>query len=293
MLAATLPADLRHRYEMVNGIRMHWVEAGDGPETILFLHGFPEQWYSWRHQVAAFAGDYRVVAPDLRGYNETETRPPFDTTTLEEDVLDLIRFLGVDRVHLVAHDWGAAIAWLLAIDHPDVLHSLAIMNVPHPKLMERGIRRPRQLLRSWYIFFFQLPWLPERFVAMNGYRNLARGIIRQCRPGTFTREDIKTILAGWRKQGLSGGINWYRAIVRHPRRLADPVPKITVPTVLIWGENDIALGKELTYGTDEFVEDLTVRYLPGTSHWVQQEEPEGVNGFLREHFARARDHVPS
>lgn len=287
MPAATLPPDLQHRYDIVNGIRMHWVEAGNGQETILFLHGFPEQWYSWRHQLAAFAPDYRVVAPDLRGYNETENRAPYDTGTLQEDVLDLIRKLGVERVHLVAHDWGAAVAWLFAMEHPEVLRSLAIMNVPHPKVFEKGIRSPRQLLRSWYIFFFQVPCLPEAALAFNGYRGLARGIIRQCRPGTFTREDIKTFLEGWRRQGLGGGINWYRAAVRQRRPLPDPVPKIAAPTVLVWGENDIALGKELTYGTEDFVDDLTVHYLPDTSHWVQQEEPERVNEFLRAHFARA------
>jgi pimeloyl-ACP methyl ester carboxylesterase len=278
---------LKHRYETVNGIRMHFAEAGDGPETILFLHGFPEQWYSWRHQLVAFAANYRVVAPDLRGYNETEDSGPYDTDTLQADVLDLIRVLGVERVHLVAHDWGAAVAWLIGMNHPEVLRSLAIMNVPHTKLFERGIRRPRQLLRSWYILFFQLPWLPEKALSAGDYHRIARALIRNCRPGTFTREDVKTFLEGWRRQGLGGGINWYRAVVRDRRALPEPVPVITAPTTLIWGENDVALGKELTYGTDEYVEDLEVHYLPGISHWVQQEAPDEVNGFLREHFARA------
>ncbi|MGH2608105.1 MAG: alpha/beta fold hydrolase [Tepidiformaceae bacterium] len=287
MSAAALPADLEHRYDVVNGIRMHWVEAGSGPETILFLHGFPEQWYSWRHQIAAFAPDYRVVAPDQRGYNETEAQGPYDTDTLQQDILDLIGVLGVEKVHLVAHDWGAAIAWLVAMHHPEVLRSLVIMNVPHPKVFEKGIRRPRQMLRSWYILAFQLPWLPERAVASQDYHALARGMIRQCAPGTFTRDDIKTMLAGWRRQGLAGGINWYRAAVRRRKPLPDPVPHITLPTTIIWGENDVALGKELTDGTDAYVDRLTIHYLPGVSHWVQQEAPEQVNAFLREHLSRA------
>ena len=291
MPAVTLPSDLVHHIAPVNGIRMHWVEAGTGPETLLFLHGFPEHWYSWRHQLAAFAPEYRVVAPDLRGYNETDDKGPYDTDTLQADVVALLDHLGLERVHLVAHDWGAAIAWLLAINHPKRLHSLAIMNVPHPKRFEAGIRRPRQLLRSWYVFFFQLPWLPEKALATGGYHRLARALIRQCAPGTFTRGDVQAFLDSWRRRGLGGGINWYRAALRQRRPLPDPLPTIETPTTLIWGENDVALGKELTYGTEDYVADLTVHYLPGVSHWVQQEAPGQVNGFLREHLARARARV--
>lgn len=278
---------LQHEYADINGIRMHYVEAGRG-ETVLFLHGFPEFWYSWRHQLAALAPHYRVVAPDLRGYNETENRGPYDADTLQADVLALIRHLGEERVHLVAHDWGGAIAWLLAMEHPDAIRSLTVCNLPHPALFQKALQTPRQLLRSWYIGFFQLPWLPERAVAFDGYQRLAKGMIDQCRPGTFSRDDIKAFLAAWRRQGLGGGINWYRAAVRHPRPLTSPVPLVVAPTLLIWGEGDAFLGKELTYGTDQYVRDLEIAYLPGTSHWVQQEEPEKVNNLLQSHLAKAR-----
>jgi epoxide hydrolase 4 len=292
MPAATLPANLEHHSADIfhpggeGGLRMHYVTAGDG-EPVLFLHGFPESWYSWRHQLEHFAGRFRCVAPDLRGYGDTENAGPYDTTTLQRDVLGLIDRLGGGPVHVVAHDWGGAIAWLLAIDHPEAVKSLAVLNIPHPKRMQEGIRRPRQLARSWYIFFFQLPWLPEKFLAANGYRGLARTIIRSCAPGTFTRDDIKHMLASWRASGLGGGVNWYRAVLRKPRRLPDPVPVIEVPVTLIWGENDSALGVELTHGTDRYASDLEVHYLPGVSHWVQQEAPERVNELLERHFARA------
>jgi pimeloyl-ACP methyl ester carboxylesterase len=286
MPAATLPADLAHHYATINGIRMHYVEAGAG-ETVVFLHGFPEFWYSWRHQLGALAPKYRVVAPDLRGYNETDATGPYDTDTLQQDVIALIHHLGEERVHVVAHDWGGAIAWLLAINHPGVVRTLSVCNLPHPELMRRGLRRPRQLLRSWYIFFFQLPWLPERALAFGNYQRLAKALLNDCRPGTFTRDDIRAFLGAWRRQGLGGGVNWYRAALRHPRSLPKPVPRVTAPTVLIWGEDDIALGKELTYGTEDFVEDLTIHYLPNTSHWVQQEEPEKVSEFILEHIERA------
>ncbi len=273
---------LQHDYVEVNGIRMHVASAGAG-EPVLFLHGFPESWYSWRHQLAALQDTHHVFAPDLRGYNETEARGPYDTDTLRADVAALIDHIG-GPVHLVAHDWGAALAWLMAIHEPELLRTLTICNVPHPAVFQRGLRNPRQLLRSWYIFFFQLPWLPEQFMAANSYHNIARTIIRDCQPGTFEREDVMEMLEGWRRQGLGGGINWYRALIRQPRPLPDPVPVIQVPTLMIWGENDRALGKELTYGTADFVANLDLHYLPKASHWVQQDEPERVTALIREHI---------
>jgi len=283
MVSVSLPDDLQHRYAQINGIRMHYVEAGSGP-TVVLLHGFPENWYSWRHQIAALAPRYRVVAPDLRGYNETENAGPYDTDTLQQDVLALLDHLGEDQVHLVAHDWGAAIAWLIGMNHGERLRTLTICNVPHPALFQAGLRRPRQLLRSSYIFFFQIPWLPEKLLAAQGYHGLARGIIRDCQPGTFSRDDVKAFLESWRRQGLGGGINWYRALVRHRRPLADRVPLVGVPTLLIWGENDRALGKDLTYGTETYVRDLEIQYLPNASHWVQQDAPARVNEVLLRHL---------
>jgi pimeloyl-ACP methyl ester carboxylesterase len=274
-----------HHYADINGIRMHYVEAGSGP-LVVFLHGFPEFWYSWRHQLAALAGSYRVVAPDLRGYNETEARGPYDTATLQDDVLALIAHLGAGRAHIVGHDWGGAVAWLLATHHPEQVQSLTVCNLPHPALFQQAVRRPRQALRSWYIAFFQLPWLPERVLAADSYHRLARGMIRQCRPGTFTRDDVKAFLSAWRRQGLSGGINWYRGIVRSPRGLPDPVPLILAPTLLIWGERDPFLGRELTHGTERYVHQLTIEYLPDAGHWVQQEEPARVNDLVRTHLDR-------
>lgn len=267
---------------------MHYVEAGDG-EPVILLHGFPESWYSWRHQIEALAPNYHVIVPDQRGYNETENRPPYDTETLQRDILALMDHLGLKSAHVVGHDWGAAIAWLLAIYHPSKVRTLTICNVPHPVLFERGVRRPRQMVRSWYMAAFQLPWLPERVLAMRNYHILARTLIHDCRPETFTREDIKAILAGWRRQGLNGGLNWYRALVRNRRPLPEPVPPVQAPTLLVWGEKDIALGKDLTYGTEEFVPNLKVEYLPEASHWVQQDEPWTVNRQILSHLAANAD----
>ncbi|MDZ7728484.1 MAG: alpha/beta hydrolase [Dehalococcoidia bacterium] len=227
MPPAVLPTDLQHRYADVNGIRMHYVEAGSG-EPVVFLHGFPETWYSWRHQIAALAPDYRVIAPDLRGYNETEAREPYDTGTLQEDVLGLIRELGETRVHLVAHDWGGAIAWLLGMYHPEALRTLTVCNLPHPALMAEGLKRPRQMMRSWYIAFFQLPWLPERALALRNYHLLARVLINDCRPGTYTREDIKHYLESWRRSGLRRAAEL--ALGRVPSRRRQPM-RAPLPTI--------------------------------------------------------------
>lgn len=279
-----MDGEFRHSYHDINGIRMHIAEAGEGGEPVVFLHGFPESWYSWRHQMRALAPEFHAIVPDQRGYNETENRPPYDTLTLQQDVLSLLDAFGHQKVHLVAHDWGAIVAWLLAMHHGDRLQTLTICNVPHPAVAEKRLRDPRQLMRSWYIFFFQLPWVPEKLVAAKDYHWLARGLIRDTKPGTFTRQDIKEFLAGWRRQGLAGGINWYRALIRHRQPLPDPVPVIETPTLFIWGENDRALRKELTHGTGEYVRNLQMEYLPGVSHWVQQEAPDEVNRLLLAHL---------
>jgi pimeloyl-ACP methyl ester carboxylesterase len=283
---ATLPDDLRHEFATINGIRMHYVTAGAGPETVVLLHGFPESWYSWRHQIAALAPQYRVVVPDQRGFSETEGRPPYDVTTLQHDILGLLAHIGEERVHLVGHDWGGGLAWLLATYHPKAVRSLTVCNAPHPAVFRQALRRPGQLLKSWYWLFFQLPWLPERTLALKDYHILARTLIHECQRGTFTRDDIRTYLASWRRQGLGGGINWYRALFRDRRAMPASMPVIDVPTLLVWGEADFALGRELPDGTEKHVRDLRVVRLRGISHWVQQDAPHEVNEALLEHLAR-------
>ena len=181
MATTTRTFEPQHRHARVNGIRMHYVEAGEG-EPVVFLHGFPECWYSWRRQLPALAGNYRVIAPDLRGYHETEARPQYDSGTLQADVLGLLEALGDRSAHIVGHDGGGAVAWLLAMNHPEAVRSLAILNMPHPALFRAGLRSLAQLRRSWYIAFFQLPWLPERVLAWNGYRPLTRAISRGIPP---------------------------------------------------------------------------------------------------------------
>lgn len=253
---------------------------------MLMLHGFPEFWYSWRHQIPEFAVDYTVVAPDLRGYNDSDKPSGVHAYAMEwlvEDVKGLIEHYHRDRCVLVGHDWGGAIAWNVAYTYPDLIDQLIVMNLPHPAKFAEGLRNLRQLLRSWYIFFFQLPFLPEWVLAWDDYRAIANAFSEMAvNPSTFSSEDLAAYKDAAAKRGsLTAMVNYYRNILRTDLIQRD-WPMLNVPTLLIWGQQDAALGVELTYGTEQYVRDLTLRYIPNCSHWVQQECPNEVNQYMRE-----------
>lgn len=279
--------DLRHEVTLANGIRMHYVTQGRG-DLVLLLHGFPEFWYSWRHQIPVLTQHFHVVAPDLRGYNLTE-KPAgvgsYRLETLVNDVVDLIHVLGYERAILIGHDWGGMVAWMTAIRRPDVVQRLIVLNIPHPEAMRRGLRTPRQLLRSWYIFFFQLPWLPEAALSAFGYQAIEQSLRGMAiRKDSFSEADIAAYKeAAARPGALTAMINWYRASGRDLSLLRPgQPPQVQAPTLMIWGEDDAALGKELTYGAEAWVPDLRVHYIPNCSHWVQQEQPQLVNRLILE-----------
>jgi pimeloyl-ACP methyl ester carboxylesterase len=281
------PGPWTHREGVVNGVRLHWVEAGSGP-LVLLLHGFPEFWYSWRHQIPALAAaGFRVLAPDLRGYN-LSGKPPgvasYRLETLTDDVAGLIAHAGAASAAVVGHDWGGGIAWTLAMRRPEVVRQLAVLNALHPAAFLRELRRPAQLLRSWYMFFFQLPWLPELLLRACNYALLERTLRRDpVRPGAFTEDDIRRYKKALSKPGaLTAGINYYRASFRQLRRMIRETPPIMVPTLLIWGERDRYLGPRLTEALERWVPGIRVERLPDASHWVQQDAPERVNALLVE-----------
>jgi pimeloyl-ACP methyl ester carboxylesterase len=279
------------RREMVsaNGLRFEVDVCGEGPRLALCLHGFPECAYSWRYQLPLLARlGYRAWAPNLRGYGHS-SRPlgiqEYTVEKLMDDVAGLIDASGARSTLLIAHDWGAVIAWYLAMRKLRSLERLVILNVPHPGAVTAEGLNLRQLLRSWYIFFFQIPRLPEWLLARRNYwavgdafRNVAIDKSR------FPDEVLDVYRRNAAIPGaLTAMVNWYRGLLRggsmrRQRRLGYPV--IETPTLMIWGEEDPALGKETTYHTDRFVSDLTLRYLPRVSHWVQQEAPETVNAML-------------
>jgi pimeloyl-ACP methyl ester carboxylesterase len=293
------PCEIHHRLARVDGVRLHYVEAQPATENgkdspsgklCLLLHGFPEFWYSWRHQIPFLAQQgFRVLAPDLRGYNESD-RPPgvksYRLRLLMEDVIGLIRHAGAERAVVVGHDWGGVIAWKLAMTHPQWVERLIILNSPHPAAYRRQLHNPMQLLRSWYILFFQLPWLPERLLAWRDYTLLERMLRREpVRAGTFSRRDVQRYKDALSQPGApTATINYYRALLRYGEALSGIRP-ILAPTLLVWGEKDRYLGPRLTRGLERCVPNLQVVRLPQASHWVQNDDPEQVNqhmlAFLR------------
>jgi epoxide hydrolase 4 len=278
---------IEYRTIRANGIDFNVATAGTGPRLALCLHGFPESSFSWRNQMPLLAQlGFRVWAPDLRGYGAS-SRPEdvkaYALENLEEDVAALIEAAGAKDVVLVGHDWGALIAWYYAMFGRLPISRLIIMNVPHPALARNGLRTLRQLKKSWYIFFFQLPWIPEWALARNAHEAIGRAFRGMAVDKSRFPDEVLRVYrdAAARPGALTAMLNYYRALIRGYRRTSRRgTPRIDTPTLMIWGEVDAALGKELTFGTQEYVSNLTLRYLPNVSHWVQQEAPETVNAMI-------------
>jgi pimeloyl-ACP methyl ester carboxylesterase len=278
-------ASWHHDTIHTNGIKLHYVTQGEGP-LMLMLHGFPEFWYSWRHQIPEFARDHKVVALDLRGYNDSdkpEAKSAYVMAEFIKDIKGVIEGLGYERCVLVGHDWGGAIAWSFAYAYPALVDRLIVLNLPHPAKFAEGLRTPQQLLRSAYIFFFQFPVLPELLIQWNDFQALEAAFKGMAvDKTTFSNDDIEAYKNAFAKRdALTATLNYYRNMFAQGLTTSD-WGILTVPTLLIWGEADAALGKELTYGTEKYVQDFRIRYIPNCSHWVQQERSQLVNQLMRE-----------
>ncbi|MGE5500841.1 MAG: alpha/beta fold hydrolase, partial [Ignavibacteriales bacterium] len=291
-------SDIRTRTVEANGLSFVVDEAGEGDDVALFLHGFPESRWSWRHQLPLLAGlGWRAVAPDLRGYGQSSRPKGVEAYKLEhlvEDVAGLFDALGAKRRLLIGHDWGSLIAWTFAIEKRLPLDGLVIMNAPHPATVARARKNPRQWLRSWYVFYFQIPWLPEAGITAFGGRQVVRAFRGMAvDKSRFTDEALEP----FRKNALIPGamtamINYYRANFMDLNRFGENPPIIEVPTLMVWGEEDAAIGIEFTEGYEDLVRDLTLNRLPGVSHWVQQEAPEAVNARI-EAWMRGKGLAPA
>ncbi len=280
-----------------SGITIQWVkangqtfevaQAGEGKKLAFCLHGFPELHYSWRFQIPLLVEQgYRVWAPNMRGYggsSKPATVRDYALDHLCADVAALIDASGAEEVTLIAHDWGAIVAWAFAIQKIRPLSRLIIMNVPHPMVGRREIRHWRQLRRSWYIFFFQIPWLPEFLISRRKGEAIRRAFSNMAQDQSNFSDKVLDVFAktALRPGSLTAMLNYYRALVRH-RDVVDLEDKqLDTPTLMIWGEEDSALNIKCAEGTEQWVSDLELHRLPGVSHWVQQEAPEKVNAILR------------
>jgi pimeloyl-ACP methyl ester carboxylesterase len=283
--------ELREGYAEVGDASLHYVEAGDGP-LIVLLHGFPEFWFGWRLQIAPLAAaGFRVVAPDLRGYN-LSSRPDgveaYTADRLAADIVGLVRERGAESALLVGHDWGGTVAWTMAMNHPEVVDRLAILNAAHPRRLQQGLHNPNQLRKSWYFFFFAIPGLPEEVVHARNW-HFFRHFLQDARP-PYTDEEIERYVEAWSQPGAATAmINYYRASVRQsPKQAEAQLRPVSAPTLVIWGQDDAYLGPDLAEPDRDDVPNLDrVERLADASHWVHHDEAEHVNQLLIDFFAPA------
>jgi epoxide hydrolase 4 len=283
------------KFRLPSGLNMRVARCGptDAP-LVVMLHGFPECWYSWRHQMRALSDSFDCVAPEMRGYGETDAPRGKVNYTLDKlvgDVAELVAALGRKRAVIIGHDWGGGVAWATALMRPEIVERLVVMNCPHLKRFGEELRRnPRQMLRSWYMLFFQLPMLPEALFRARNFAILDRSMRDNAvQKDTFSDADMEHFRAAFRKRySITAAINYYRANLRAGFMSRSGESdwrdrKISAPTLVIWGEQDFALGKELTFGMEPlFSGDFAIKYIADAGHWVQQEKPALVNQYLGE-----------
>jgi pimeloyl-ACP methyl ester carboxylesterase len=291
---------IKHGFANVGDVRLHYAECGTGEDLVILLHGFPEFWYSWRHQLPVLGRRYHVIAPDMRGYNLSDKPARVEDYRMEllvQDVVGLIRSFGKDKAAIVAHDWGAGVAWAVAQRHPEVVSRLVAMQVPPPAAWRANFTL-RQMRHSWYMFFFQIPRLPEWWASANDFAKVGKMYKEtSARSDAFTDEDIEVYKEALRQPGaLTAGINYYRANVFKTlfRDGAETpaVGRIRVPTLFIYGEQDHAVLPETVRDLGRFIDaPYSELRIPDSGHWVQNEAPAEVNEallrFLGDDSARA------
>ena len=280
--------NVEYTYIETNGVRLHVAQAGpENGRLVILLHGFPEAHWSWRYQIDVLAeAGYRVMAPDQRGYNlsdKPQDVAAYKLDTLVDDVVGLIEYAGREKAYIVGHDWGGAVAWWLAAKQPERVQQLAILNVPHPIVMGRTIRSSwTQRRKSWYMYAFQIPRLPEFVARRNNWRRLVDGMQGHSVPGTFSDADMDRYRKAWAQPGaITGMINWYRAMWQAQAERLESV-RIKVPTLLIWGLRDHVLGSEMIEPSVALCDNGRVEKIAEATHWIQNEFPERVTTLLLE-----------
>ena len=282
---------ITHGYAEVNGIRLHYAESGSGDKLVIMLHGFPEFWYAWQKQLIALSEKFHVVAPDMRGYNLSEKPPRVEDYRIDKlvaDVVGLIDHFGAKQAAIVGHDWGGGVAWAIAQKHPERVSKLVVLQVP-PQAAWRANLTLKQFMRSWYMFFFQIPRLPEWLIASRDFRAIERTFQEKVgRKNSFTQQDVESYKEAARQPGaLTGAVNYYRAnvfdrlFVRKQTNDKQGDGRIKVPTLFIYGEQDFAIIPATVRGLEKYIDaDYREVRIPDSGHWVQNEAPEEVNSAL-------------
>ncbi len=285
---------MQSQFIQTNNINLHVLT--DGPENgtpVILLHGFPEFSYGWRKQIPALVGaGFRVIVPDQRGYNLSD-KPKrvssYAVDILAQDIIGLFDHFGIEKAKLVGHDWGAVVAWSVALNHSARLEKLAILNVPHPDVITRFIlENSGQRKKSWYVFFFQIPFYVEWMLSKNDFHNLARMLVGSGRKSTFTKDDLAEYKKAWSQKGaLTGMLNWYRAIFRRSlkytfQKKSIPVRRVTTPTLMLWGKRDVALSHEMAQPSIDLCDNGKLIFFDKATHWVQHDEADAVNKSLIE-----------
>jgi pimeloyl-ACP methyl ester carboxylesterase len=294
MTLSGILSPLEFRVFQINGVALHVVLAGPtSGKPLILLHGFPEFWFAWRHQIDHFVSSgYRVIIPDQRGYNLSEKPAEiasYSIDVLAKDVVGLLDTVANSKAFIVGHDWGAAVTWYLAARYSDRVDRAAMLSVPHPRVfMKNLIMNPAQLRRRWYMFFFHLPWVPEFIPHRRDWALLVRVLRNTSPPGVFSDSDLEGYKESWaRKDALTGMLNWYRATLRLSLKLAlDPkASRVKVSTLLIWGKNDQFVGEAMARESLQYCDDGHLEMLETATHWVQHEQPAQVNTLLSQFFA--------
>lgn len=276
--------DIAEKSYDVNGISLHVVEKGekDGKE-IMFLHGFPEFWYGWIKQIDSFAEQgFRVLVPDQRGYNLSSKPQGVKAYTVEQltaDIAALITQITDRKIILVGHDLGGNIAWMMGILYPQLLEKLIIINMPHPAVMKKYLlKNPKQMLKSWYAGFFQLPFLPEKISQAFDYKILETAMVKSAQPETFSDKDMERYKQAWNQPGaLKAMINWYRA---YKYSTLDTNKEVNIPALMIWGQNEPFLHHEMVYESKNKCKEGHIEFIQDATHWVHHEKPQQVNALM-------------
>ncbi|HEY2120618.1 MAG TPA: alpha/beta hydrolase [Candidatus Acidoferrum sp.] len=294
MTLSGIRSPLEFRVFHINGIALHVVLAGPANgKPLVFLHGFPEFWFAWRLQIDYFVScGYRVIIPDQRGYNLSD-KPAgiasYSIDLLAKDVVGVLDTVTDSKAFVVGHDWGAVVTWYLAARYSERVSRTAMLSGPHPRIFIKDlITNPAQLRKSWYLFFFQLPWLPERTLQRRDWAPLVR-VLRNTSPlGIFSDRDLEQYKKSWaRKDALTAMLNWYRAALLRPSKFAldSKASRVKVPALLILGKKDQFVSEAMARESLQYCDDGHLEVFETATHWVQHEEPAQVNTSLSQFFA--------